>query len=122
MSIFSERLTAARKAMNWTRKRAVAELNIPYQTYSNYEQGKREPDISTITVFADKLHTSTDYLLGNVNDPSPRNKDRRAVNPNPTFEDLGLPYKGVIPEDVNDMYRAIAKTYAEKHNLPKRDA
>ena len=26
MSVFSERLTAARKAMGWTRKRAVAEF------------------------------------------------------------------------------------------------
>lgn len=49
MSVFSERLTEARKMMGWTRKRAVSEIGIPYQTYSNYEQGKREPDINTIT-------------------------------------------------------------------------
>ena len=40
MSVFSERLTETRKMMGWTRKRAVSEIGIPYQTYSNYEQGK----------------------------------------------------------------------------------
>lgn len=46
MSIFSERLTNARELKHWTRKRAVAEFGIPYQTYSNYENGKREPDLA----------------------------------------------------------------------------
>ncbi|MCT3401230.1 helix-turn-helix domain-containing protein [Lactobacillus helveticus] len=71
MSIFSDRLINARKAMGWTRKRAVSEIGIPYPTYSNYEQGKREPDITTIAKFAEKLNTSTDYLLGRIDDPSP---------------------------------------------------
>ncbi|KWX58006.1 hypothetical protein AEL93_08000 [Lactobacillus crispatus] len=71
MSIFSDRLTNARKAMGWSRKRAVSEIGIPYPTYSNYEQGKREPDISTIAIFAEKLNTSADYLLGRTNNPSP---------------------------------------------------
>ena len=62
MSVFSERLTSARKAMGWTRKRAVAEFQLPYQTYSNYEQGKREPDINTMKQLANKLNTTTDYL------------------------------------------------------------
>ena len=37
MTVFSERLTNARELKHWTRKRAVAEFGIPYQTYSNYE-------------------------------------------------------------------------------------
>lgn len=64
MSIFSERLVNAREAMHWSRKRVVAETGIPYQTYSNYEQGKREPDISTITSLSTLFNTTNDYLMG----------------------------------------------------------
>lgn len=73
MSLFSERLTEVRKNMNWTRKRAVSEFRIPYQTYSNYESGKREPDLDTITKFATAFNTSTDYLIGLTDNPNPIN-------------------------------------------------
>lgn len=69
MSNFSERLSGLRKAMGWSRKRAISELNLPYQTYPNYELGKREPDIATIAKLADKFNTTTDYLTGKSNDP-----------------------------------------------------
>lgn len=75
MSIFSERLTNARELKHWTRKRAVAEFGIPYQTYSNYENGKREPDVGTIAKMAKALDTTADYLLGATDDPSPRSSN-----------------------------------------------
>lgn len=75
MSIFSERLTNARELKHWTRKRAVAEFGIPYQTYSNYENGKREPDVGTIAKMAKTLDTTADYLLGATDDPSPRSSN-----------------------------------------------
>lgn len=75
MSVFSERLTEARKAMGWTRKRAVSEIGIPYQTYSNYEQGKREPDINTISAISTLFNTSNDYLMGKTDNPEPKSSD-----------------------------------------------
>lgn len=83
-----------------------------------YSWRVKTPRSDKLKQVAELLHTTTDYLNGLTDDPTPPTKSNAPT----TFEDLGLPYKGVIPEDVNDMYRAIAKQYAEKHNLPKRDA
>lgn len=107
MSVFSERLTDARKAMGWTRKRAVAEFQLPYQTYSNYEQGKREPDIKTMKQLANKLNTTIDYLTGvtdNPNLPSVSNTDLEAMLDNAHSYD-GKP--------MDDHDRALIKQYLE---------
>lgn len=83
-----------------------------------YSWRKKTPRSDKLKQIAELLNTTTDYLNGLTDDPTIPNHRNTPT----TFEDLGLPYKGVIPDDINDMYRAIAKQYAEKHNLPKRDA
>lgn len=118
MSIFSERLEEERKLAGWTKTYTAKKLNLPLTTYANYEYGKREPDIKTITKMAVLFGTSTDYLMGTTDLRTNIGKIKKEPT---TYEDLGLPYKGVISEDVNDMYKALAETYAKKHNLPKRD-
>lgn len=70
MSLLSNRLIEQRKKMNWTRKRAVSELQIPYSTYSGYEQGYREPDIDTLKRIATQYETTIDYLTGNSDNPN----------------------------------------------------
>lgn len=64
MSLLSERLIEQRNKMNWSRKRAASELQIPYSTYAGYEQGYREPDIETLKNIAAAYVTSIDYLVG----------------------------------------------------------
>ena len=118
MSIFSERLEEERKLAGWTKTYTAKKLNLPLTTYANYEYGKREPDIKTITKMAVLFGTSTDYLMGTTDLRTNIGEIKKEPT---TYEDLGLPYKGVISEDVNDMYKALAETYAKKHNLPKRD-
>lgn len=39
-------------------------LNIPLTTYANYEQGVREPSLSTLNALCDVYGVSSDYLLG----------------------------------------------------------
>lgn len=114
MSVFSERLTDARKAMGWTRKRAVAEFQIPYQTYSNYEQGKREPDIETMKRLAQKLNTTIDYLTGATDNLSDTNTQNDTAL---TWSDLDvpMPYGGKIPEDLKQTYADLAKSYFKRH-------
>lgn len=84
-----------------------------------YSWRVKTPRSDKLKQVAELLNTTTDYLNGLTDDPTIPSSESNTPT---TFEDLGLPYKGMIPEDVNDMYRAIAKQYAEKHNLPKRDA
>lgn len=102
------------------KKISLREVNDKAKLGKNsiYKWKTNKPGTEALTAVAKILGTTTDYLNGLTDDPTPPTKSNAPT----TFEDLGLPYKGVVPEDVNDMYRAIAKQYAEKHNLPKRDA
>lgn len=73
MSLLSDRLTERRKSKGWTRKVAVAHLNVPYSTYAGYEQGYREPDINILREIANSYDTTIDYLTGRTDDPSTGN-------------------------------------------------
>ncbi|MBD5429317.1 helix-turn-helix transcriptional regulator [Lactobacillus sp.] len=84
------------------------ELNFSNGIISTWKSSN--PSIDKVEKVANYFNVSTDYLLG-----------REKENSTPTtYEDLGLPYKGIISDDVNAMYRSIAETYAKQHNIPKR--
>ena len=55
------------KAGYKTAKDFAAALNLPYNTYSSYENQKREPKLETLIKMADLLKISTDELLGRRN-------------------------------------------------------
>ena len=42
-------------------------LNVKQNTYSQYENGKREIPISMLWTLADFYHTSIDFLVGRTN-------------------------------------------------------
>lgn len=46
-------------------------LGIHRVTYTNYENGKREPDMETLKKLAQYLDVSIDYMLG-YNNPDPK--------------------------------------------------
>ena len=50
-----EKLKIIRKEMGLTQKELANSLNVSQQTYSDYENGKTEPDIDTIIKMADIL-------------------------------------------------------------------
>ncbi|EDS72973.1 DNA-binding helix-turn-helix protein [Anaerofustis stercorihominis DSM 17244] len=64
MSIFSDNLKKFRKLKNFKQKEIAEMLEIDTSTYSNYENGKREPNILTIKKIAKILNVSGDDLLG----------------------------------------------------------
>ena len=47
-----------------TQEELAKEWNITQRTYSNYETGKRQPNIDMLIFIADYYHTSIDYLVG----------------------------------------------------------
>lgn len=51
-----------------------------------WETGKREPDFDTVTSLANLFHVSTDYLLGNVNNPFFALDDQRIVDEINSYE------------------------------------
>lgn len=72
MKIFGERLRRLREKKDITSNDLCFKLNVASGTVSRWETGKREPDLETIRRVADILGTSVAYLMGEIDDPSPR--------------------------------------------------
>lgn len=62
--MFHQNLTTLREASNFSRKEMAGKLGITVQAYSQYETGKRTPDIHTIIKIADLFHVSIDMMTG----------------------------------------------------------
>lgn len=56
------KLKEVRLEQNKSQKIVAEELNLKNTTYSNYETGKREPDIKMLCKIADYFGVSLDYL------------------------------------------------------------
>ena len=64
MEIFANRLKELRHEKSMTLKQVSSLLDMPLMTYANYEQGKREPSLSTLYLLCDFYDVSADYLIG----------------------------------------------------------
>lgn len=68
MSVFSDRLRITRETMtNYSQKEFAEKVNIAANTYNGYETGNRMPNLQVVTLLADALGVSVDYLLGRTN-------------------------------------------------------
>lgn len=57
-------------------QQALAEiLNVEQTTYSKYERGVRDIPTEVLIQLADFYNTTTDYLLGRIDNPAPYPKD-----------------------------------------------
>ena len=62
--IFTMKLKEARKINKMTTEEVAKALNISRPTYTNYETGRREPNIETLGKMADLFCVSLDWLVG----------------------------------------------------------
>ena len=65
------RLRDLREDADLTQDALVKILDMPKTTYTNYEQGKREPPFSLIIRLAVMYNVSIDYIAGLTNVPAP---------------------------------------------------
>lgn len=65
--MFPDRLAKLRTERKKTHQDMADMLGITRQAYSHYENGKREPDYSTLGRLASYFEVSIDYLLGKSN-------------------------------------------------------
>lgn len=65
MSKFSERLKLLRNEKKMTQQVLADLVGVNRVTYTNWENGKREPELDKIVELATELNTTVDYLLGN---------------------------------------------------------
>ncbi|WP_374788052.1 helix-turn-helix domain-containing protein [Lactococcus lactis] len=64
MSVFAEQLKTLRKINGITQKELAEKLKIKQNSYSDWENGKSEPNIEMLVRLADYFDVSVDYLLG----------------------------------------------------------
>lgn len=103
----SDRIKDARKNKHYTQKELAELMNVKSTTISGWELGRNEPSIDSLKKLAQKLDVSFDYLAG---------IDEQSNNGTPlTWEDLGMPYGGKIPEDLKETYADIARGYFKRH-------
>lgn len=80
-----------------------------------YSWKKKKPSTDSLKAVAIALNTTTDYLNGLTNDPSPIHDALKDNAPGIAWTDLDMPYGGVIPDDLKNMYKAIAEQYVKDH-------
>lgn len=66
-----ENLKKIREKKKVTQVRLSIAAEVSQETISAYESGKSYPSVETLIKIADFLGTSTDYLLGRINDDMP---------------------------------------------------
>lgn len=110
----AQNITNFREAKEMSQTDLSEATGIERTRLNRIEKGTRKITSDDLAAIAKALDVSPNQILG-------FDSDDEIAKRKPTFSDLGLPYKGIIPDDVNDMYRAIAETYAKQHNLPQRD-
>lgn len=61
---FGDRLVHLRYELKRSREEVAKDLEIPYATYSHYENNTRNPNFQTLVLLAEYFGVSSDYLLG----------------------------------------------------------
>lgn len=88
-------LKEIRTKQGFTQTEVAKKLGIAQVTYCNYENGNREPDISTLIKLADLFNVTIDELIGCaeiIKQEKPISKDERYILDNLKFlsaEELG---------------------------------
>ncbi|RAU92483.1 helix-turn-helix domain-containing protein [Paenibacillus sp. YN15] len=68
-----DRLVKWRKKRKLTQDDLAEKISLTKAAISNYENGHSAPSHDTLTLIADVLDISTDYLLGRTDDPTSPN-------------------------------------------------
>ena len=71
------RLRDLREDADLTQTQLVELLGMHKTTYTNYEQGKREPPFELIIRLAKLYNVSIDYIAGLMDRPAPLRKKRK---------------------------------------------
>ena len=91
----SNRMQLLREEKGLNMKEAAAQLQLPYTTYRNYEQGLREPNSETLVQIANFYGVSVDYLIGRSTSRNSVLYDQRPVTIPPGF--MPMPEMAQVP-------------------------
>lgn len=68
--MFGKKLRELRELKGLSQEELGKVLNKTKNNISQYETGKREPDLETLNKIADFFNVTTDYLLGRTDNPT----------------------------------------------------
>lgn len=68
-----------RKKFNLSQKETATLLGITEKAYQNYEYGKGSPTAAAILKLSKKFDVTTDYLLGQSDEPRPPKLDAKII-------------------------------------------
>ena len=71
ISLNTQRLIECRKRIGITKMEAAKRMHLSQPAYLRYESGTRTPSLQTLTVIANVLDTSVEYLTGQSDDFHP---------------------------------------------------
>lgn len=110
---FSERLKELRVASKLPQQKIADEMGVNRVTYTNWENGKRKPELEKISLLAKILHTKTDYLLGKkdstLNETENLDYNNHRMIVNAKMIELG----NYFDEELRETLEYIAKLKAE---------
>ncbi len=121
MKIVGFRLKNLRKQRKLIQDQIAENIDILRATYGQYETNRREADYVTLVKIADFFSTSTDYILGRTDDPSPpTNENVEIIDP-----DLGFNISDLTPNEVeflNELKEEVAfKDFLKDPEEKKRE-
>lgn len=67
MSVFAEQLKTLRRIKGLTQKELAEKVGVKQNSYSDWENGKSEPNIEMLVRLAECFDVSIDFLIGRKN-------------------------------------------------------
>ncbi len=104
MCALAGRVKKLREEKGWSQTYVANLLKIHPATYSNYEQGRRDPDFETVRAIARLFSCSVDYLIGETDK---RDRHEPALLP----PDIELAFRDVTWEDLSPETQADLAEY-----------
>lgn len=107
--MISHRLRVARKSNKLTQEQLANKVQTTKGTISNYENGYSTPSNEMLVLLANVLNTSSDYLLGVTDNPTPpaqQDKDEEEFQAFANDPELNVFYKE-LPESDAEAVRKL---------------
>ena len=87
MTMFPERLKAARIQSSLSRSQLASTIGTKKDAISRWESGSREPKFQMLVKICDALDVTSDYLLGRAETPPPGSEVARMAAEEPILEE-----------------------------------
>lgn len=102
----SKNIIKERESRNWSQAELARKINLDNTVVNKIEKGNRKVSSEELQEFAQVFNISMDQLAGNSN---------VIENDNISWQNLGISCEGNIPDELKNVYHAIAEEYVKIH-------